>query len=167
MEFPLAPIGDSSNWMSCLDSVMLAAAVGYAHGQPPITHSAAASSSFDPLSSTPVAAASFYHFFQYPPGGRNHHVNLLTYHAAALQQHLATANQSFIPNPNPNNSSTAVQLPVDVSSSKTFLNSDTVTKKKAEPSRIGYSVAQLIGKNQEQALSERTTPSPHNSGISL
>jgi hypothetical protein len=141
------PFISDGNWSCMLDSLMLAA--GYGHG--PI-----ATSLLDPTSTSSTATCltplMYQHFFHRP----QNQMDFMTYHAANLQQHLAIAAASA------DHRLQKLQLPVEEVRTN---RSDSETKMKT--TKIGYSVAQLLGNHQQDSGERITTYSPHNSGIYL
>lgn len=160
------PTNEVQNWLGPLDPVMLAAAAAGSICSAP--------SILDPVSSntaaTRFAPLVYQHFFhQMPPARNQHQLDLLTYHAAALHQHLAVAaaaaaaasNRTFqhcqqLPSTTVNRLTPSCAAPVG--------DSDGSSKK------FGYSVADLLADHQQTTnCNDRinNTSSPDNSGILL
>lgn len=161
------PGSDVQNWMGSLDPVMLAAAASGSSVLDAVPPSSAISNS----AASRFAPLVYQHFFHHhiPPTRNQHQIDLLTYHAAALHQHLAVAaaaaaaasNRTFqhcqqLPSPAMNRM-LSCEPPVN---SLAFGENDGSSKK------FGYSVADLLADHQQSTNCDRmnNSSSPDHSG---
>ena len=158
-------------WLNPVDPVMLAAAAaGSVCGAPPmgLMDSVSSSSSISDSSPSRFAPLVYQHFFhQLPPPRNQQNFDLLTYHAAALHQHLAVAAAAAASN---RTFQQCQQLPPAIANRMpfagapvtSFLEGDRSSKKSAT---IGYSVADLLSDHQRSNSCDRTNnTSPEHSG---
>ena len=160
------PSSDFQSWFNPLDPVMLAAAAaaGSACSPPSLLDSVSTSSSVSDSAASRFAPLVYQHLFHHLPPARNQqHLDLLTYHAAALHQHLTVAAAAAAAAAS--NRTFQQQLPSNIGSPTTnFTIGDGSVKKSA---CIGYSVADLLSDSQQVNNCDRTNnnnSSPDNSG---
>lgn len=160
--FP-TPGSDLPNWFNPLDPVMLAAAAGSVCGTPSVLDPSAA---LHPAATNRFAPLVYQHFLHQIPASRNQpHIDLLTYHAAALHQHLAViaANRTFQHGqslPSANRMTPSTQM-----ISAAAASNDGSTKKE-KSAGTGYTVAHLLADHHQSSINDRmnTTLSSENSG---
>lgn len=174
MESSRFPSGNNLRWLNPLDpSVMLAAAAaGSVTHQMGLMDSVSSSSSVSDSPASRFAPLVYQHLFHHLPPPRNQQQNFdfLTYHAAALHQHLAVAaaaasnrtfqqcQQQFSPAAIMNRMPFSAGAP-DAS----FLEGDSRSSKKS--ATIGYSVADLLSDHQRSNSCDRmNNTSPERSG---
>lgn len=145
------PSSSNSSWLGSFDSIMLSSTVGSPGSA---VHGGHPASILPAGLIDPAHLAIYQRFFQPQP----RHLDLLTYHAAALHQHLAiaAANRSLNAAPSLFN---GIPFP---SSNATV---DGLTKKPS--SSVGYSVADLLSENQHGSTKSDQTiiSSPEDSGM--
>lgn len=171
------PSNDLQSWFNPLDPVMLAAAAAGSVCSPPsigLLDSVSSTSSISDSTANRFAPLVYQHFFHHLPPTRNQqHLDLLTYHAAALHQHLTVAAAAAAAAASNRTLQPCQQLPsTAVNRIQPFgtLTNLTANEGSAKKSAcIGYSVADLLSDSQQTNSCDRmnNTSSPDHSGTSL
>ena len=167
MESSRFPSGNNLRWLSPLDPVMLAAAAAGSVTQMGLMDSVSSSSSISDSSPSRFAPLVYQHLFHHLPPPRNQqNFDFLTYHAAALHQHLAVAaaasNRTFQQCQQQFSPAIMNRMPFAGAPDASFLEGDRSSKKSAT---IGYSVADLLSDHQRPNSCDRVNnTSPEHSG---